>query len=218
MAAPIRVLIVEDHRVLAEGLAFALGQDPDLEVVGIAGAVGDAVRLAGEARPDVVLLDYHLAEGTGAEAATAIRHERPDAAAVLLTGDTSDAVLLDAVEAGACGVLLKSQALGDVGAAVRRAAAGEMLIPAATLMGVVGRLRDRQRQEQARARFQTSLTGREHEVLRLMAQGLDTRAIAERLVIGETTVRGYVQKILRSLDAHSRLEAVVRAGEEGLLD
>ena len=165
----------------------------------------------------MVLLDYHLADGTGAEAAAAIRRERPDAAAVLLTGDTSDAVLLDAVDAGACGVLLKSQALSDVGAAVRRAAAGEMLIPTVTLMGVVGRLRDRQRQEQARARLQTSLTARERDVLRLMAQGLDTRAIAERLVIGETTVRGYVRKILRELGAHSRLEAVVRASEYGLV-
>jgi len=213
-----RVLIVEDHQILAEGLALALGRHDDLLVVGLAGTVAEAVAMADRERPDVVIMDYHLPDGTGAQAALAIRQHLPEAAIVILTADASDEVLTAAVEAGACGFLLKSNAAAQVIDAVRRAADGEMLIPAATLARLIGRQRERVRREAERSSLMEKLTPRELEVLGLMARGLDNRAIAQQLVLSYATVRGHVQNILSKLGAHSRLEAVARAVEYGLLD
>jgi DNA-binding NarL/FixJ family response regulator len=218
VAEPIRVLIVEDHRVLAEGLKAVLERHDDLRLVGLAGTVAEAARLAAEGRPDVVLMDYHLPDGTGTEAAAAIRASQPNTAVVMLTGDSSEEVLLTAIEVGACGLLLKSQAADEVVRAVRQAAAGEMLIPATALAALVARQRQRVRHEAERATMIGMLTPREREVLRFMAQGLDNKAIAARLVISLNTTRSYVQTILEKLGAHSKLEAVARASEHGLLD
>jgi len=210
----VRVLIVEDHRVLAEGLEFALSRQRDLMVVGVAGTVAEGTRLAVEERPDVVLMDFHLPDGTGAQATAAIRGQLPEVAVVVLTADTGESALLAAVQAGARGWLVKTAGAAQVIDAVRRAAAGEMLIPAAILADLIAL----QREQGERQQFAGSITPRELEVLDLMALGLDNRAIAERLVLSPTTVRGYVQNILEKLDAHSRLEAVVRARKLRLVD
>ena len=213
----IGVLIVEDHQVLAEGLELALERHDDLEVVGWAGTVADALVLARERRPQVVLMDFHLPDGTGADAAGRIRQELGQAAIVFLSADTSEDALMAAIESGACGYLVKSGAAAQVADAVRRAAEGEMLIPAATLAGLLGRQRQRQREEAQLHRLAGQLTPREKEILQLMAQGLDNRAIAEKLFISFTTVRGHVQNILEKLEAHSKLEAVARANQYGLI-
>jgi DNA-binding NarL/FixJ family response regulator len=215
---PIRVLIVEDHRVLAEGLKAVLERHSDLQLIGLASTVAESARLAAEGHPDVVLMDYHLPDGTGTEAAAAIRASQPNVAVVMLTGDSSEEVMLTAIEVGACGILLKSQAADDVVTAVRRAADGEMLIPATVLASLVSRQRQRARREAERAGIIGMLTPREREVLRLMAQGLDNKAIAAQLVISLNTVRTYVQTVLEKLGAHSKLEAVARASEYGVLD
>src|SRR5439155_10899820 len=112
----------------------------------------------------------------------------PEVAVVMLTAETNQDALLAAVEAGACGFLQKTQAAAQVVDAVRRAAEGEMLIPAATLAGLVARQRERQQAERERSRLLTTLTPREREILGLMAQGFDNRAIAEQLVVSFTTV------------------------------
>ena len=118
---------------------------------------------------------------------------------------------------GASGFLVKSGAAAQVADAVRRAAEGEMLIPAATLAGLLARQRQRQREQAQSKHITDQLTPREREILKLMALGLDNRAIAEKLFISFTTVRGHVQNILEKLDAHSKLEAVARASAHGLL-
>ena len=214
----IRVMIVEDHQVLADGLELALGRSPDVEVVGSAGTVTDAVELAYQQQPDVILMDFHLPDGTGAEAATRIRAELPRVAVVVLSADTGDEAMLAAIQAGASGYLVKSEAVAKVVAAVRKAAEGEMLIPAATLAGLLARQHQRAHQQAERQRLLGQLTPREVEILKLMAEGLDNYDIADKLVIGYTTVRGHVQNVLEKLGAHSKLEAVARAGEYGLLD
>lgn len=215
---PVSVMIVEDHLVQAEALQLVLERHDGLHVVGSAGTVADAVRVARADPPDVILMDYHLPDGTGSQAAAQIRQERPSVAVVMLTADTSEDVLLMAVEAGASGLILKSQAATQVVDAVFRAAEGEMLIPAATLAGLIARQRERAQQESERASLLGTLTQRERETLELMAQGLDNRAIADRLVVSLNTVRGYVQNVLEKLGVHSKLEAVARASEYGLLD
>ena len=212
---PIRVLVVDDHAIVAEGLELALGRDPTIHVVGVASTAAEAVSMAREARPDVVLMDQHLPDGTGTEAAALIRDDLPETAIVMLTGDNDERVLLAAIESGACGYLLKSNAAPQVIDAVHRAAEGEMLIPAAVLAGLLGR--QRRERTTGRPHLVEPLTQREQEVLDLMARGMDNRVIADHLIISYTTVRTHVHNVLSKLGAHSKLEALARANEYGLL-
>ncbi len=211
----IRVLIVDDHQMVAEGIALALRHQLDITVVGIEASVAGAVSTARQVAPDVVLMDYHMGDGTGAEAAAAIRESNPNAAVVIISADAGDAAMLAAVEAGASGYLSKTLSGTDFADQVRRAAAGEMLIPAPMLRRLVALGRTRAEKEASRARAIELLTPREREVLALMARGLDNPAISEELVISYHTVRGHVQSILDKLDARSKLEAVAKAHAEG---
>jgi two-component system, NarL family, response regulator DevR len=216
--ARITVLLVEDHLLVAEGLAAMLRATGDLQVVGTAATPAEAVRLAAVHQPDVVVMDSHLPDGSGADVAGRIRENQPQVALVFLSADESEVAMIAAVRAGACAYLPKSRATADVVDAVRRAAEGEMLIPAAQLARLLARSQEMARDEGERRRLLDGLTPREKEVLALMAEGLDNRAIAAELGIGFTTVRGHVQNILEKLDAHSKLEALACAARYGLLD
>ncbi len=217
MSEPTRVLLVEDHPIVAEGLQLALGRHDEFRVVGTAVTVAEAARLATELQPSVVLLDYHLPDGTGADAARIIRNAVPHAALVMLSADASDEAMLASIEAGVSGYVVKSEAAAEIASAVRRAAAGEMLIPASTLVGLLGRQRQRAYKAARRTELSERLTPRETEVLQLMARGIDNRAIVDELGISLATVRVHVQNIIEKLGAHSRLEAVIRANEYGLV-
>jgi DNA-binding NarL/FixJ family response regulator len=217
MTRRIRVLIVDDHNVFAQGLALLLAASADLDVVGTAATAADAHRIAERERPDVVLMDFRLPDGTGAEAASRIHTSVPAAAVVMLSADSGDDAVLTAVEAGAVGYLLKTEAAASVVTAVRRAADGEVLLPPTLLAGLVARQRNRAREASERRARRDLLTGRERDVLGLMAEGLDNKAIAARLAISLHTARGYIQSLLEKLGAHSKLEAVVRASQLGLL-
>lgn len=214
----ITVLLVEDHRLVAEGLASMLNATPDIQVVGTAATTTDAVRLAALEQPVVVVMDSHLPDGAGADVVSRIREDLPTVAIVFLSADESEAAMIAAVRAGACAYLPKSRTTADVVDAVRRAADGEMLIPAAQLAQLLARSHEMARDEDERRRLLESLTRREREVLACMAEGLDNRAIAAELGIGFTTVRGHVQNILEKLDAHSKLEALACAARYALLD
>lgn len=211
----IKVLLVEDHRAVAEGLWALLDDYDDLTVVGWADSVAEAVPMTEQLSPHMALIDYRLPDGTGADAAAHIRAHDPAVAIVFLSADTSDAALLAAVEAGASGYLLKSAGGDDIAAAIRAAAAGETLIPARTLMEVLARNRESARVFASQMERLESLTSREQEILALMTQGLDNRAIAERLTISYATVRTHVRGILEKLQARSQLEAVAKAADWG---
>lgn len=213
----IRLLLVDDHRLVAQALQLGLAREPDLEVVGVAGTAGDGLAMAAELRPDVVLLDFHLPDQTGAEAAARLRELHPATRVVFLSADESEEALLAAVEAGACGYLIKSEPLERVARAVRRAAEGEILLEPATLLKLMEHRRRLAREEAQRERLLGRLTQREREVIDLMAEGLDNRTIAEDLGISLTTTRWYVQNVLEKLDSHSKLEAVARAAEMGII-
>jgi DNA-binding NarL/FixJ family response regulator len=214
----IGVLLVEDHVLVAEGLAAMLNATGDIRVIGTATTGADAVRLAAEEPPAVVVMDSRLPDGAGADIAARIREQQPQVAIVFLSADESEAAMIAAVRAGACAYLPKSRATADVVEAVRRAAQGEMLIPAAQLARLLARSHEMARDDHERRRLLDSLTPREKEVLALMAEGLDNRAIAADLGIGFTTVRGHVQNILEKLDAHSKLEALACAARYALFD
>jgi DNA-binding NarL/FixJ family response regulator len=217
MTRTVRVLLVEDHPIVAEGLRLTLSRTEDLDVAGTARGVAEAVQLAAELQPDLVLLDHHLPDGTGADAAREIRRRVPGAVLVMLTADTSDDAMIAAVEAGVAGYVVKSEAIAGIADAIRRAAAGEMLIPASTLASLLARAEQRRQHSAARAELKERLTPRELEVLERMARALDNQAIADQLGIAVATVRVHVQNIIQKLGAHSRLEAVILAQEHRLL-
>lgn len=207
---PIRVLIVEDHRVVAEGLAALINHQADMKVVGDAGTVADCVKAAAELGPDIVLLDFRLPDGTGAEAAAAIREVRPEAKLIFLTREDTDAARFAAVQSGASAFIHKSKAATDVVAAIRDVARGRMLITPRTIATLLARRRAFDAQLD-------SLTTREKEVLRLMADGLSSRSVAARLGISYTTVRTHIRSLGAKLGVHSKLEAIVKARELGLV-
>jgi DNA-binding NarL/FixJ family response regulator len=209
---PYRVLIVEDHRVVAEGLAALLDEDPDLHVVGWVTTVVEAERLALDRPADVVVADYWLPDGTGVEAVAALRAQWPNAAVLFLSVDDTDEVMLSALEAGAAGYLVKSAGGADLISAVRRAAEGEILVPPHRLAALLTLRRERAE----RSRRLDSLTPREREILSLMAEGMDNRQVAERLHVSYATVRSHVRHLLGKLGARSKLEAVVRAADWGV--
>jgi DNA-binding NarL/FixJ family response regulator len=214
----VSLLVVDDHPVLVEGLLALLSDFSDIEVLGTAGSAAEALEKVAAFRPRVVLMDYRLPDGDGVAATAAILERHPDVAVVMLSADDSESAVFSAVEAGAVGYLVKSEAMGQIADAVRRAGAGEMLIPQAMLGRLVRQRQSRALDERQRERLLGALTRREIEVLRLMADGLDNQQIASRLFISYLTVRGHVRRILAKLDCHTKLAAVARAGEYGLLE
>ncbi len=213
MRERVSVLVADDHRVIAEGLAALIRGTDDLRVAGVAHSAAEAIEKLTAAAPDVILLDQLLPDRTGVEAIGEIKRRRPDAAIVMLTSSTDEGVLAAAFDAGAAGHLLKTEAAERVLDAIRLAARGEILISSATLARVVSHAKE----VASRAHRSSPLTPRETEVLRELAAGRHTREIADRLGLTVTTVRTYVQEILRKLGSRSRLQAVMKAVHDGLL-
>jgi DNA-binding NarL/FixJ family response regulator len=211
MSGPIRVMIVDDERLFAELMRVAMRSAEDIDVVAVAHDLKSAIAALGEARPDVVLADYHLPDGTGAELARTVRSSMPNAAVVVVTGDPSAVTLADVARSGAVGHLTKERGFSDVVGAVRAAAAGEVLFSSSELQ----RLLLSERSTPAAAT--EPLTPRELEVLYLLATGASTAAAASSLGISTATLRAHVQAVLRKLGAHSRLEAVAEAARLGLV-
>ncbi|MBA2380960.1 MAG: response regulator transcription factor [Chloroflexi bacterium] len=205
----IRVLLVEDHQLLADALSALLSREPDMEVVGIAGTVADS-RTMSRDRLDVVLMDYRLPDGTGAEAARAIKARWPAARVVMVTALTDDETVLESIQAGADGYLTKDRAAEDVVQAVRAAHAGETLLPRSVIVEIARRVAAARERGDER-RTVEPLTARELEVLRALTEGLSTPDICERLFIAPNTLRTHVQNIMGKLRVHSKLEAVAFA-------
>jgi len=213
---PIRVLFVEDHQLLADALSAMLAREPDMTVVGIAGSVAEAKRLARE-RVDVALMDYRLPDGTGAEATRAIKARWPLARVVMLTAIKDDETVLESIQAGADGYLTKDRAADDVVQAVRAAYAGETLLPRSVIVEIARRVAAAKDRGDDRKMIEP-LTPRELEVLRALTDGLSTPEICERLYIAPNTLRTHVQNIMGKLRVHSKLEAVAFALKNRLVE
>lgn len=213
----INVLIVDDHTVFAEGLRLLLERDQRMKVVGTAASVSQAITMSRQLAPEVVLMDQCIGEEKGTEAIARIREFAPNTAVILLTGAAGDDAVAGAVEAGAVGVLEKVVDPASLMRAIERARGGENLFsPSIVAEAMRGRAR-REREAAERSRTIGTLTPRERDVLALLAEGCDSKSIASRLGLSVHTARDYVQSVLEKLDAHSRVEAVVRAGELGLV-
>lgn len=208
---PVRVLIVDDHEILAASLAQVLDAEPDLLSVGVAGTLERARSLVATTAPDVILLDQRLPDGEGVAAIGELRALRPSVQVVILTASAADHVLVAAIEAGAAGFVSKTRGIADVTSAVRSAAAGEAVISPELLARLLPRLH-----RSGRAAH-NDLTEREREVLGLLAEGLSNAGIADRLTVSIHTVRNHVANLSAKLGAHSKLEALSIAVREGLL-
>jgi len=204
----IRILIVDDHSVVRQGLKMFLALDPELQVVGEASNGVEALRLARELEPDVVLMDLLMPVMDGVEATAAIRRELPDVQVIALTSVLEDQAIFKAMRAGATGYLLKDTQSDELCRAIKAAAAGQVQLSPQ----VVARL---MREVQAPASTET-LTQRESDVLRLLAQGQSNKEIAAALVIGEKTVKTHVSNILSKLGVPSRTQAALYAVRVGL--
>jgi DNA-binding NarL/FixJ family response regulator len=216
---PIRVLVVDDHALFRRGLQMVLEQEDDIEVVGEAGDGAEAVERATDSMPDIVLMDVRMPKRGGIDACTSIKDAVPSAKIIMLTISDEEADLYDAIKAGASGYLLKEISIEEVAAAIRAVNEGQSLISpsmASKLLtefaSMIKRTDDRQQVPTPR------LTDREMEVLKLVAKGLNNRDIAKQLFISENTVKNHIRNILEKLQLHSRMEAVVYAVREKLLE
>ncbi len=206
-AAPIRILIADDHEVVRIGLAALLDAQTGLSVVAQAASGNEAVDLARRHRPDVVVMDIRMPDGSGIDACRAITEELAETSVIMLTSHGDSDALFDAIDAGASGYVLKRVGSGELVDAVRAVAAGGSLLDPAVTRRVLDRLRNTSRLEEAGA-F-TDLTEQERRVLDLLAEGLTNREIGERLYLAEKTVKNYVSNLLAKLGMHRRTEAAV---------
>ncbi len=205
-SAPIRLLIVDDHPVVRDGLVAILHQgEPDLEVVGEVGNGKEAVTAWRTLRPTVTIMDLQLPGQSGVEAIVAIRREDPDARVLVLTTFDGDADIQRALEAGARGYLLKNMRRGTLIEAVRAVAAGQRYLPPATAARLVEGMESER------------LTARELDVLKLLAQGHRNREIADSLGLAEPTVKIHVNNLLRKLQVKDRTEATMVALRRGII-
>jgi DNA-binding NarL/FixJ family response regulator len=205
-----RVLIVDDHEMFASSLAMVLDAEPDLRVVGTAATCKAALSLVQATAPDVILLDHRLPDGDGVDLIGPLLAALSTAQVVMVTGSTSDQVLLAAVEAGAAGFVDKSRSIEEVVSAVRSAAAGESLVSPKLLARLLPRLR-------RTTETGPALTEREREVLGYLAQGLSNADIAQQMTVSVHTVRNHIVHLSGKLGAHSKLEVLAIAVRRGLV-
>ncbi|MER6171807.1 response regulator transcription factor [Streptosporangium sp. NPDC001681] len=204
----LRVMIVDDHPVVREGLRGMLEADPGISVAGEAASGDEAVVRAGELRPDVILMDLRMPGGDGVSATSRILTERPQSRVIVLTTYETDADIVRAVEVGAAGYLLKDTSRADLLAAIRSAARGETVLSPSVATRLVTRMR---------APVAESLSPRETEVLSLVAGGLTNAEIGRALFISETTVKTHLLRIFGKLGVSGRTAAVTTALDRGLL-
>jgi two-component system NarL family response regulator len=218
---PIRALIVDDHALFRRGLEMVLAAEDDIELVGEASDGTEAVQKAAESLPDVVLMDIRMPKSSGIEACRAMKEAAPSSKIVILTISDEEEDLFEAIRAGASGYLLKDIPLDEVAEVVRAVYGGQSLINpsmAGKLLTEFATLAKRDDEERAQQVPAPKLTDREMQVLKLVARGMNNRDIAKELFISENTVKNHVRNILEKLQIHSRMEAVMIAVREKLIE
>jgi DNA-binding NarL/FixJ family response regulator len=206
---PIRILIADDHSVVRQGLKMFLALDPELEVIGEAENGAEAVKLAGELQPDVVLMDLLMPVMDGITAIENIRATLPDVEVLAVTSVLEDTAVIRAIRAGAIGYMLKDTQADELCRAIKAAAAGQVQLSPEAASRLLREVRAPESPE--------ALTDRETDVLRLLARGLANKEIAQELSIGEKTVKTHVSHILSKLGVASRTQAALYAARVGLV-
>jgi DNA-binding NarL/FixJ family response regulator len=210
--------VVDDHRTLADLLAVALANEKDIEYVGHAGTARQGIAMAGTLAPHVVLMDFALPDLDGLQATAAIVAEHPQTRVILLTASADPRLVAHAAAVGACAFVAKSAGLDALLDAVRGARQGAMVVDPSLLGALADLAEGTLRRAAGTSPVSVSLTGREREVLGMLAAVLDVGGASRRLGISQHTCRGYVKSVLAKLGCHSQLQAVVIATRLGLLD
>ncbi|HEY8531449.1 MAG TPA: response regulator transcription factor [Limnochorda sp.] len=210
----IRILIVDDHEVVRIGLRSLFERIAQFEVVGEAASAQEAIELARSRKPDVVVMDIRMPDGSGIEACRAIRSENQDVKVIMLTSYTDDEAIFASVMAGASGYVLKQIGSQELVEAIRTVAAGGSLLDPSITGKVLERMRGMSRDQQ----HHEKLTDQELRILRLIADGRTNKEIADALYLSEKTVRNYVSSILSKLNLSNRAEAAAYAVRRHLLD
>jgi two-component system, NarL family, response regulator LiaR len=208
----ITILVVDDHSVVRQGLKMFLGLDPELEIIGEAENGAEAVKLAAELKPDVVLMDMLMPVMDGIEATKLIRRDMPDTEVIALTSVLEDAAVVGAIKAGAIGYLLKDTQSDELRRAIKAAAQGQVQLSPQAAARLMREVRTPE------VATPDALTGRENDVLKLLAQGKANKEIARDLIIGEKTVKTHVSNILLKLGVQSRTQAALYAAQNGLAE
>ena len=204
-----RVFVVDDHEIIRWGMTSLLKAESDMEVVGEASSVAEALAWVPQKQPDVAVLDVRLPDGNGVELCRELRSQLPDLRCLMLTSFDDRQALMDAIMAGAAGFVLKGVVSDELVRAIRTAGRGESLLNAKTTEAMLAWLRRQQEQ----ADPLRDLTEREREVLELIGAGLTNRQIGERMFLAEKTVKNYVSQLLAKLDMKRRSQAAVLAAE-----
>jgi two-component system, NarL family, response regulator DevR len=211
----IRLLIIDDHEMVREGLKAMLSTEPDFSIVGDAANAEQAFALIERLRPDIILLDVRLPGPSGIEVCRTVTERYPGTAVIILTTFTDEALVEQCIKAGARGFIVKDIERFDLKRSIRAVARGEAAIDSKAAVAVLAQLRRAPQNHIEPA--QESLSSQQIVILRLVAQGLSSREIATRLYLSENTVKGYVQEILHRLGVKNRTEAVMVAVKQGWL-
>jgi DNA-binding NarL/FixJ family response regulator len=215
----LKVIIADDHALFRRGLEMVLEKEPDIEVVGEAHDGEQAVERAQALMPDVMLMDVRMPRGSGIEATQKIKELMPHVKILMLTHSDEEADLYESIKAGASGYLLKEVSTEEVADAVRSVWQGHSRISPAMASKLLNEFQTlTKRADERQPLAPPRLTERELQVLRLVAKGLGNRDIATQLYISENTVKNHIRNILEKLQLHSRMEAVIYAVREKLLD
>jgi DNA-binding NarL/FixJ family response regulator len=217
MSEPLRILLVDDHVLFRQGIRFGLASRPDMEVVGEAGNGLEAIALARETMPDVILMDISMPRLSGLEATRQIKREMPHIRILILTVSDDEQHLFEALKAGATGYLLKNLTAGDLFDRIQIVARGEVILSSAVAGQIQTELAGHVRPGSAGSELADPLTARELEVLERLAKGLTNSEIAEQLVISEGTVKNHLKNILGKLQLSNRIQAAVYAVRQGLV-
>ncbi|WP_257423559.1 response regulator [Nocardioides carbamazepini] len=202
------VLLVDDHELIRDGLGAVIDLEPDLSVIATAGSVAEGIQRYHEVRPDVVITDLQMQDGTGLDVVRTLRKESDEVGLIVLTMHSGDEQIFAAMQAGASGFVGKDAPSTEVIRAARHAAVSPKAFVCA---GLVGAMMRRQSAES------TALTEREHDVLLLLAEGLNAAAIGQRLYLSESTTKSHIARIYQKLGAVNRAQALVTAMRIGLL-
>ncbi|MGH2496273.1 MAG: response regulator [Ktedonobacteraceae bacterium] len=211
----IRLLIIDDHEMVREGLKAMLSAEPDFDIVGDAANAEQAFTLIERLRPDIILLDIRLPGTSGIEVCRTVTERYPETSVIILTTFTDESLVEQCIKAGARGFIVKDIERFDLKRSIRAVARGEAAIDTKAAVAVLAQLRRTPHNNTEPA--PESLSSQQIVILRLVAQGLSSREIATRLYLSENTVKGYVQEILHRLGVKNRTEAVMVAVKQGWL-
>jgi two-component system response regulator DevR len=210
----IRILLIDDHEIVREGLKTILSAQPDFEVVGETGSAEGLIELVEVTRPDVVLLDARLPGISGADACRALVAAHPNVAVLIVSTYTDDALVSECIAAGAKGYLIKDIERFTLEQSIRAVHRGEGAVSPSIAAKMLDRLR---RTDDIPLHQENPLTDPQLEIVRLIADGFSNREIADRVHLSENTIKSHVQEIFRKLKVRNRVEAALRASDEGWL-